>query len=401
MKILIVDDDQNKVSTIKSELLSLDLQNLDIYEAYHAAEARKLLVSTAFDVMLIDVLLPARENAKPNGETSVELLRQIVEDGTSKAPKHIIGVTADLEALQQFKSEFQSLTFHIVEVTPCSDEWKGFLKKFMLHFRRIKEAESTYDFDVCVLAALRDPELKAVLSTWNADLEPEELLTRSVSVQRGTLTYGGKVKHVAFAHLGQMGLVASVHATEALLQVFKPRVLFMTGICGGFSEHVQVGDVVVADKSWDWQSGKWTQDGTLLSAPDSRDASSELVAIAQRIESKLGDFQSAFQGNTPSNRAALVTGPMVSGSSVVASIDIQRVFRKQHRKMVAVDMECYGMYYSSTMTTGPSPETICIKSVSDLADQTKSDDFHKYCSYMSARVALEIMQNYWKSSGSF
>ncbi len=401
MKILIVDDDQNKVTTIKSELLGSGLQNSDIYEAYHAAEARKLLASTAFDVMLIDVLLPARENATPTGETSVELLRQIVDDGTSKAPKHIIGVTANSDALQQYKNEFQALTFHIVEVTPCSDEWKSFLKKFILRFRRIKEAESTFDYDVCVLTALRDPELKAVLSTWNAVLEPEELLTRSVLVQRGTLTYDGKVKHVAFAHPAQMGLVAAVHATEALLQAFKPRILIMTGICGGFSEHVRVGDLVVADKSWDWQAGKWTQEGTLISAPDQKDASSELVAIAQGIKSKLNDFQSAFQGNTPPERANLVTGPMVSGSSVVASTDIQDVFRKQHRKMVAVDMECYGMYYAAAMTAGPVPKTICIKSVSDLADRTKADDFHRYCSYMSARVALRIMQNYWKSIASF
>lgn len=131
--------------------------------------------------------------------------------------------------------------------------------------------------------------------------------------------------------------------------------------------------------------------------PDQKDASSELVAIAQSIESKLNDFQSAFQGNVPRERATLVTGPMVSGSSVVASTDIQEVFKKQHRKMVAVDMECYGMYYAAAMKAGSLPKTICIKSVSDLADRTKSDDFHKYCSYMSALVALEIIQNYWKS----
>lgn len=397
MKILIVDDDRDKVATIKREFLGLGLQNSDIYEAYHAAEARKLLVKIAFDVMLIDVLLPTRKNAIPTGETSVELLRQIVDDGTSKAPKHIIGVTANLDALQQYKDDFQSLTFQILEVTPFSDEWKGFLRTFVLLFQRIKEAESTYDYDVCVLTALRDPELKAVLNTWNAVLESEELLTRSVLVQRGTLTCDEEVMRVAFAHPAQMGLVAAVHATEALLQAFKPRVLIMTGICGGFSEHVQVGDVVIADKSWDWQAGKWTQEGILMPAPDQKDASSELVALAQGIESKLNDFQSAFQGNTPRERAALVTGPMVSGSSVVASTDIQEVFRKQHRKMVAVDMECYGMYYAASMTTGPIPKTICIKSVSDLANRTKADDFHKYCSYMSARVALGIMQNYWKS----
>ncbi|MGZ8174009.1 MULTISPECIES: hypothetical protein [Methylobacter] len=117
--------------------------------------------------------------------------------------------------------------------------------------------------------------------------------------------------------------------------------------------------------------------------------------MARRIQSRLGDFQATFQGNIPDKRSALIIGPMVSGSSVVASIDIQKVFREQHRKMVAVDMECYGMYYAADMAVAPVPKTICIKSVSDLADRAKADDFHKYCSYMSARVALELMQDYW------
>lgn len=399
MKTLIVDDDLTKVATIKRELLGLGLQESDVHVAYNAAQARRMLGDETFDVMLLDVLLPARANELPNGATSLELLKQIVDDGTSKAPKHIIGVTASIDALQKYGHEFQKLTFQIIQVTPDSDEWKSFLANLVLFLKRIKAAESTYDYDVCVLTALRDPELKAVFSAWGAELSPEELLTQSVLVRRGLIICDGVTKRVAFAHPAHMGLVAAAHATEALLQTFKPRVLIMTGICGGFADHVRVGDVVVADKSWDWQAGKWTQDGTLMSAPDQRDASSQLVAIAQGVESKMNDFQTSFQGKTPQERAALVTGPMVSGSSVVASVDIQDVFRKQHRKMVAVDMECYGMYYAAAMTTGPIPKTLCIKSVSDLADRTKDDDFQQYCSYLSARVALEVMHRYWKSFG--
>ena len=397
MTTLIVDDDLSKVVAIKGELLGLGLYESDLYVASDAAQARRLLGEIAFDVMLIDVLLPERANGVPSGKTSVELLRQIVDDGTSKAPKYIVGITADFDALQQYEPEFQALTFQIIQVAPGSDYWKSFLGNLVLFLKRAKEAEITYDYDVCVLTALRNPEFKAVLDTWDAKLNSEELVTRSVLAKRGVITSDGVSKRVVFAHTHHMGLVAAVHATEALLQEFKPRALIMTGICGGFSEQVQVGDVVVADKSWDWQAGKWTQDGTLMSAPDQKEASSELVAIAQGVESKLGSFQSAFQGNVPPERAALVTGPMVSGSSVVASTDIQEVFRKQHRKMIAVDMECYGMYYAANMTAGPIPKTICIKSVSDLANRAKADDFQRYCSYLSARVALEVMRNYWKS----
>ncbi|WP_367155650.1 hypothetical protein [Methylomonas sp. HYX-M1] len=399
MKILIVDDNLDKITILKNELLGLGLQDTNISVAFHAAEARKLLSVVAFDIMLLDVLLPIRKDANPHGETSIELLKQIVEDGNYNAPKYIIGVTADLNALEQHKNEFQNLTAHIIEVTLGSDSWKKFLGTTVSHLQKIKNAELTYDYDVCVLTALCDPELKAVLSTWEPELTSEKFLTRGVIVKLGNITYAGSTKRVAFAHLSQMGMVAATHTADTLLQMFKPRVLMMTGICGGFSDqNVCVGDVVIADKSWDWQEGKWNQDGVLIPAPNQKDASSDLVAIARNIESKLHEFQSKFQGNAPSERAKLIVAPMVSGSSVVASTDLQNVFRGQHRKMAAVDMECYGMYYTASMTTAPSPKTICIKSVSDLADRTKSDDLQKYCSYLSASFGLELMRKYWESS---
>ncbi len=394
MKVLIVDDDQDKVATLKTHLVELDVQDSDVSVAYHAAQARKLLNGTAFDIMLLDVLLPLREeDDKPSGTTSVELLRQIVEDRDYNQPKYIIGVTADLNALAQHENDFKRLTSQIIEVTPFLNDWKSTIKHYLSVCRGAKDAESTYDYDVCVLTALRDPELKAVLATWKPDIEGSDLLTRSVKFSSGFVNCGTTTKKVAFAHLSQMGLVSATHTTEALLQKFKPRVLIMTGICGGFSDHVNIGDVVVADKSWDWQAGKWTENQVLLSAPDQKEAASDLIAIVPNIESKLNDFQSNFQGNTPNIRPKLIIDPMVSGSSVVASTDIQKAFRDQHRKMAAVDMECYGMYYAAAVTTAPTPKTICIKSVSDLADREKSDNFQNYCSYMSACVALELIKS--------
>ena len=193
-----------------------------------------------------------------------------------------------------------------------------------------------------------------------------------------------------------MGPIASAHAATALLQEFRPRILVMTGICGGFSDHVSIGDVVVAEKSWDWQAGKWSSEGTLATALDQRDGAAELLAEAQTVGEMLGDIHRAFQGVCPTNVPRLVVAPMVTGSSVVASSDLQRVFRNQHRKMAAIDMECYGMYYAALNHAGAPVRAICVKSVSDLADRTKSDDHQKYCSYISAVVALEIVRRHFR-----
>lgn len=169
----------------------------------------------------------------------------------------------------------------------------------------------------------------------------------------------------------------------------------MTGICGGFADQVKLGDVLVAEKSWDWQAGKWTEAGTLATASDQRDAAAELVAEARAAEAMIAVLHEKYQGTKPSDVPRLVVGPMVTGSSVVASLDIQKVFRQQHRKMAGVDMECYGLYYAAENHAGAPVRTICIKAVSDLADRAKSDDFQKYCSHMSAEVSLEVLRRFF------
>lgn len=396
MRFLVVDDDHQKVALVRSFLVGKGVSEVDVLTAEHAAGARVLLANGAFDVLLIDVLLPARSGAEPRGENSIELLRQIVEDGTSPAPRHILGMTASLDTLTKFEDEFSSLVTQILHVSPGQGQWQEALNAFLMLLKRIEEAREANDYDVCVLNALRIPELEAVLETWPMQLESEKFLSRNILYRSGVMTLDGVERRVACAHLSQMGPIASAHATTALLHEFRPRVLLMTGICGGFSEHVKIGDVVVAEKSWDWQAGKWSDKGNLATAPDQRDGSPELIAEARAVEEMLADIHNTYQGESPTTAPRLVVAPMATGSSVVASRDIQKVFRHQHRKMAAVDMECYGMYYAALNHAGAPVRAVCVKSVSDLADRAKSDNHQRYCSHISAVVALEILRRHFR-----
>ncbi len=88
---------------------------------------------------------------------------------------------------------------------------------------------------------------------------------------------------------------------------------------------------------------------------------------------------------------------MVTGSAVVASKDIQEVFKGQHRKMAGIDMECYGMYYAASNHAGAPVRALCIKAVSDLADRAKDDDHQQYCSYISAVAMLEVVRLHFRN----
>lgn len=418
MRFLVVDDDLQKLQLVCTFLVEQGIDANDIQQAEHAAAARIALASGSVDVLLIDVLLPARRGAPALGQNCIELLRQIMEDGTTPAPRHILGMTASADTRAEFDADFQSLVTRVLHIAPGEHRWRQDLGGFLVYLRHITSARESNDFDICVLNALRAPELSGLLAAWKPRLGAEQLLGRNITYQTGVISLDGVERRLVCAHLAQMGPVASTHAATTLLSEFRPRIMLMTGICGGFADHVNIGDLVVAEKSWDWQAGKWKDGGAapaeaqttndqndvidrglhahLETALDQRDASPELIADARALDRNIAAIHDSYQGAKPEMVPKLVVGPMVTGSSVVASTDIQKLFREQHRKMVGVDMECYGLYYAAQLHGGSPVKVICIKSVSDLADRAKGDDFQAYCSYMSAMVGLETLRGYFR-----
>lgn len=392
MNILIVDDNKTKYGAIKRELLSLNIDEGDIYYAEHAASARKLLSEKNFEVMLLDLILPARQYSTEKPEVGLELLRQIVEDNDLPAPKKIIGITADNSALIECDSEFRRLTTQIIFVDLAKSDWKeslGYLIKASKN-----SSQRQFDFDVCFLSALRHPEQSAILEL-PYDWQAEELIANGILIRKGQIEINGVIRKAISAHCNQMGMVTSAFITQSLIQTYSPRLLIMNGICGGIDKEVSLGDLIVADKSWDWQSGKWNESGNLESAPDQKDGSSALTALAIAVEKKMDELHTSFKGERPPTPSKIKKGPMVSGSAVIEDAQMHSIFKGQHRKALGVDMECYGLYFSSSMFETPKPETICLKAVSDLANRTKADNIQIYCSYISARVAHEVVLQYF------
>lgn len=390
MKILITDDSELKIKTIKKELLSSGVQEIDIFSAYNAAEARHYLASHTFDLLLLDLILPTRNGALPSAETGLDLLCQIIEDGDIPSPRTIVGITADSQALQDYDQEFRRLTTQILLVDPSQEEWKISLKHLIKSIISSLANHQNYATDFCFVTALRDPELLAILSLpihWQA----EESFGNGILFQRGTYKLHNKTLSFICAHSNQMGLVAASLTTRLIIERFKPRTIIMTGICGGIGKSVNLGDLVVAEKSWDWQCGKWLHDGSFEASPDQKEASPELVALARGLNDTVKNFHNNYVGNRPSSIPNILVGPMVSGSAVVESAELHARFKMQHRKAIAVDMECYGVYFSSSMSPTPTPQFICLKAISDLADQHKSDNIQRYCSDLSAVVALALI----------
>jgi nucleoside phosphorylase/CheY-like chemotaxis protein len=391
IKVLIVDDNRDKINSLKNELISAGVSEQDIHSAEHSVDARKALNSNAYDLLLLDLILPSRKDAQESAENGLDLLRQIMEDGDLPPPRNIVGVTADEQALAQYGEEFRNLTIQILFFDASKDAWRISLGHLVSSIKASIANENNYSSDVCFVTALRDPELLGVLALpveWGV----EESLGNGILFQRGIYISGGKRLNFICAHSTQMGLVAAAFVTRLIIERFKPRLIMMTGICGGVGSSVKLGDLIVAEKSWDWQSGKWLHNGSFEAAPDQKDASPELVGLARGMTETARNFYNTYVGSRPDTAPSILVGPMVSGSAVVENLELHARFKVQHRKAIAVDMECYGVYFSSFMSPPPTPKFICIKAVSDLSDKDKADKIQAYCSSISASVSLKIAE---------
>jgi nucleoside phosphorylase len=151
---------------------------------------------------------------------------------------------------------------------------------------------------------------------------------------------------------------------------------------------------VVADPSWDYQSGKVLK-GEFEVAPHQL----PLVSALRRRFSEfgqrglLGAVKDKWAGPKPNSEILLHIGPFASGSAVLADKKRLSAVKQQHRNLLAIDMEAYGLYAAAAEAPMPAPYAVAIKGVSDFGDESKGDEFREYASYVSASVFSYFVAN--------
>jgi nucleoside phosphorylase len=73
----------------------------------------------------------------------------------------------------------------------------------------------------------------------------------------------------------------------------------------------------------------------------------------------------------------------------------------QHRSLLGIEMEAYGLFAAAASAEFPRPTPIAIKSVCDFADEDKSDEFQAYAAYTSARALGGFFERYMHEIGDF
>jgi adenosylhomocysteine nucleosidase len=192
-----------------------------------------------------------------------------------------------------------------------------------------------------------------------------------------------------------MGLVSSTYSTASALSAFRTKVLCMSGICAGFEREAGLGQLVVASPAWEYQAGKWSKNKFEIASvqvplrPTTRSVIDQVIARESFAGYVEKDLRSGMQ--RPALWLKPILAPFATGSAVIADAQRLRHIEQQHRKVAALDMETFGLYFAAHERSDVVEHFFSIKCVVDTADSSKNDDLHSYGCVVSARATEQLL----------
>ena len=179
-------------------------------------------------------------------------------------------------------------------------------------------------------------------------------------------TPGGRCR-IALAQTGEGNPRAAAVASHAVPR-FQPSALVLVGIAGGLADDVGLGDVVVATRVHDYQSGRAERGGFRprgKSWPLARGLEQDAQDVARD-----GSWARSLPGDTV---PAVHFKPLVSGETVLDATDGHHaeLIAEHFSDAVAIDMESAGV--AEAAHHNDFHRTVTVRAVSDRADGSKRD----------------------------
>ncbi|MDX2274292.1 MAG: hypothetical protein NW206_02485 [Hyphomonadaceae bacterium] len=264
--------------------------------------------------------------------------------------------------------------------------------------------EIGFGCDVGFVCALERPELEALRSACGTDAAWKEIgEARYTHVYRESAlsTRSGKVLRVVATASTSMGLTAAAIATTQLIMQFRPRLVVMVGIAAGtHSGDKQFGDVLVADPSVDYNSGKVVDVQGIrdfLPDPYPIGLNPRLRSVLQKYSGDPSVFQrirDQWGGELPvkANRAHI--GPLGAADQVIDDHSRILEITSHWRKLVGVEMETYAVYRACHESPEPKPRFVSFKAVCDFA-ANKGDSWQAYAAFTAAHFAVDFLKTEW------
>lgn len=404
ISILLVDDDPLKVKKILDLLRSVpEILQDKIKVADDLITARDMVRKYHFDLLILDIKLPNRKGDEPLDFGGCEFIKELISSQTLLRPFHIIGLTQYKDILDKVDPFFYDETWRVIQYDPQTINWKTQLRskiQYLIQSKRelVDPSNLPYSYDIAVITALVNPELTNILSLPGQWIEVH-VPNDTTIYHTGVLSSNGKNLMVVAASAHQMGIPAAAVLSMKIQKHFRPHYLVMTGLAAGVAGNEgKMGDILIADQTWDYQSGKIK----LVDSKEVFEPDPKSIPLNHEIKEKFQHFtlnrdcldaiKSGWPKDAPDSQLNVLIGPLASGGAVIDNPKLIERIQSGQRKLIGIDMETYGVFYAADNCPNPKPLAISIKSICDFACG-KTDQFQAYAAYTSAQYFYQFAIN--------
>lgn len=387
MKILVLEDEDGKFEEVRSQVVDVvvdaEIQRVENWYDYATA-----IANTKFDLILLDLLVPksSRDSAV---EDHHELLVSTTRNYSSKSflTPAIVLTRHSLDA-GDFVHDLNKVDINVITYNDRG-EWREALKIKLLASQPKKK------FEFVIICAL-DKEADAfeqLADKWGSVKTISGLVCREIRIG----PYRGAIVR---AH--RMGLVAAAVATTMALERFEPRLVCMSGICGGVAGESEIYDLLVTQICHQHDAGKWSADGfksehyavqldvdvqnKLIELSSDASVKASLIAGLDAAVSEVPQGKERVSSNIRSEAATS------SGSAVIAQDGKTSSLAVGQRKLAGFDMEVYSVYEAARHAVN-RPAFFAAKTVVDDGGHNKGDKFHRIGCLISARFVASAIRS--------
>ncbi len=375
MKYLLIEDSPAKAEAISSFILSVDpVAKID--GADNLADARISILTKSYDLIVFDIFLPLR-----SGLVEQDVAFEIVSDFAQSRNYHAetIAITKYTDEALEKSSLFNDNGITLVNYSEDNGKWK----ESLIHKIRRVAAHSRLDFVVfCAL-----PKERAAYSSTSAKLGQLKQLGGLNCQELSIGDYRGMC-----VTPNRMGLVNMAIAVTKAIELFRPKIVGMSGICAGVVGESNFLDIVVGEICWEYQTGKY-KDGKFRQEPYQIQINSTLKTDIEQMAASAELLASLKAGlfDTELKDSLIKVAPVSSGSVVIADAERMKEIGEQHRKWAALEMEMYAMYEAASQSLC-APLFFGAKAVVDMGDSSKGDSLHPTACVISARLIVEVLK---------
>lgn len=260
------------------------------------------------------------------------------------------------------------------------------------HPVRIENVPTIFKIDVALLPSTTqefDSILPLLFDVTEVTIENNDALIYFT----GKLNAKKRILNVVVPVPINMGIEASVITTTKIISHFSPEILIMSGICAGNKNVTKIGDLVIAEKSINYNN-------ILEISKSGGDVKKKFMQSADSINKTLKARLALFASHgiqevfddieLPKEFLHTLTchiGLVVTGSSLSRSKENMDEINESYHGVKAMDMETYGMYFAaSNSNRDKAPLFVSMKAVSDFGDETS----HKVSAEKRAKLALTV-----------